>query len=262
MKFSVMGIERSKYFLSMLESIINSGLIPEYVIIEDHNIKNLANSVFFIDNRVLNTHEKDCWDYDEHDSTSIVTLCLHNSIPFFVVSSQNGRYTQSILENHPVDLLLITEGPIIRGNILYKPAYCVMSIHAAPLPQYRGNWTTRLSIYNDEPPFVTAHVVVPWIDEGAVINKASYNIEENDTMEIIDQKATNAAIKLAVDTIKKIETQGFEAKIQRIWEGQEYKGRFENGKLMPAMPYEIQEELDRRLLNCEYGFYNYKRQEE
>ncbi|WP_368784345.1 formyltransferase family protein, partial [Acinetobacter baumannii] len=70
-----------------------------------------------------------------------------------------------------------------------------MNIHAAPLPKYRGNWTTRMALYNDDPPEVTAHVVTPWIDEGPIVGKLRYKICKGDTLEEIDRKAMHACIK-------------------------------------------------------------------
>lgn len=256
MRFALIGIQNSKYYRSLLDRLVKLHLYPYYVLIEDTDKTNLANSAYFIDNNLFDTLSCDNWNYDTSNPNCIISFCVKHKIPFFVIPEHCGRRTIKVLTSFGTDILLITEGPIIRGEILYRPRLCVMNIHAAPLPRYRGNWTTRLALYNDEPPTVTAHVVTPWIDEGAIIDKRSYIIEKSDTLDDVDKKAMAAAVELACDTLSKIEKSGFYARQQSIWEGKEYKGHYENGILHPAMPFELQEELEKRFKNGEYGFFS------
>lgn len=257
MEFAIIGINSSNYADKILERLLSFRLTPKYVIIEDHNTMGLAASAFYIDNRQLPKIPQDLekWGMSSTNKKSLALKCNQETIPFFLVPDHNSRQTRSILSSHPIDILLITEGPIIRGPILYMPRYCVMNIHAAPLPQYRGNWTTRFALYHDEPPTVSAHVVTPWIDEGPIIKIMQYEIKQGDTLEEIDKKAQIASADLAAYSLLSIVNEGFSPKIQRVWEGKEYKGIFKDGHLEPAMPLELQEELKERLHKGEYGFY-------
>ena len=256
MKFALIGIRYSNYFKSLLEKLIDSGIRPYYVIIEDTDKSNLGNGAYFIDNMIFETYSYNVWNYDQNHSSCVIESCIRHKIPFFIVCGHNNWRTVKILNNFTIDILLITEGPLIRGDILYKPQICAMNIHAAPLPGYRGNWTTRIALYNDEPPMVSAHVVTPWIDQGPIIGRREYKIEKGDCLADIDRKAVSAAIELACDTLRKIQSEGFNAVPQRLWEGKEYKGSFKNGVLQPAMPIELQEELEKRFLRGEYGFFS------
>lgn len=256
MQFSLIGIDKSRYATLFLQRMIDNNLSPDYVIVDDNNPINLANSAYYIDSGKFPDNNPDIWAYDLECSHSLITSCIANQIPFFCVPHHNSRQTLQVLKAHPIDILLLTEGPIIRGPVLYLPRYCVMNIHAAPLPQYRGNWTTRLALYNDEPPMVTAYVVTPWIDEGPILKKVRFSINHGDTLEQIDNKAMNAAIDLAINTILEIKVKGFKAKRQLIWEGNTYQGKYKGDELQPAMPWKLQDELRVRLEKGEYGFYD------
>jgi len=256
LNFALIGIRYSQYFKSLLERLIELEIRPYYVIIEDTDKSNLANGAYIIDNGIFEAYNYDVWHYDRNNPDCLIGMCIRHKIPFFVVCAHNNWRTSKVLSNFCTDILLITEGPVIRGEILYKPMICTMNIHAAPLPGYRGNWTTRLALYNDEPPMVSAHVVTPWIDQGSIINKKKYEIKMGDSLVDIDGKAVNAAIELACETLKNIKDKGFSAIPQMLWEGKEYKGTYINGVLQPAMPVELQDELEKRFLNGEYGFFS------
>ncbi|AQS60358.1 formyltransferase family protein [Desulforamulus ferrireducens] len=258
MDFALIGINKSKYAVAMIKRLISFNLIPKYVIIEHNEPRSLAVSSVFIDSQKLPVPKQNLSDWaieEEEGEFSLGAVCSQESIPFLTVPSHNGRQPRDIIAANPIDILIITEGPIIRGPIIYMPRLCVMNIHAAPLPQYRGNWTTRFALYNDEPPIVSAHVVTPWIDEGPIIERMHYEINLGDTLEEIDLKAMNASAELAVYSLLKIMHEGFAPNIQRIWEGKVYKGTRSDKGLEPAMPLAIQRELKARLLKGEYGFY-------
>lgn len=257
MDFAIIGLDRSIYARTILEKMSHYNLRPKYVLIEDSNPISLASSSALIDTGRFPTVQQSIrdWGIDLDDPSSIKTYCYKNTIPFYTVQDQNSKDVCTILTTWGIDILLITEGPIIRGPILYLPRYCVMNIHAAPLPQYRGNWTTRLALYNDEPPFVSAHAVTPWIDAGPILKKMSYQIKLGDTLEDVDCKALQASAELAVYTIYDIIEKGFQPIPQNIWDGREYKGSTRDGITQPAMPLGLQEELRDRFRKGEYGFY-------
>ena len=256
MNFALIGIRHSRYLRSLIEKLVELEMYPDYVILEDTDRANLAYGAYFIDNKMAETYNYEVWNYDESNPNCIINLCIKHKIPFFIVCSHNNWRTAKVLSYFNIDILLITEGPIIRGEILYKPNICVMNIHAAPLPGYRGNWTTRLALYNDEPPMVSAHIVTPWIDQGSIINRKRFSIEKGDSLAEVDNKAINAAVELACQTLKKTRDEGFSAIPQRLWEGKEYKGTLKDGILRPAMPVELQDELENRFINGEYGFFS------
>lgn len=257
MEFSIIGINRSKYGVLLIENLVKASLMPKYVIIEDNNPNCLAASTYFIDTCQLPKMPQEPLDWGILDivEENLVNTCIKLNIPFLMVPDHNSRYTAKILAYNNIDVLLITEGPIIRGPIIYMPRICVMNIHAAPLPGYRGNWTTRLALYNDEPPIITSHVVTPWVDEGPIIKKMRYEISEGDTLEDIDAKAMMEAVNLAVCSLVCIKGRSFTLKKQLLWEGITYKGKKINSYLQTAMPKELQEELTCRLEQREYGFY-------
>lgn len=152
--------------------------------------------------------------------------------------------------------MLITEGPIFKGNILEIPRIGVINIHAAPLPYFRGNWTTFLSLYCAYPPMVSAHIVMEQVDAGSLIDVMKYDIYEGDTLEEVNQRASRACMELAAKVIRDALDKGVSYRRQRIWEGHTYKGcRNSNGVLMPAMSLELQDELKQRMELKRYGFY-------
>ena len=258
MDFSLIGIDRSEYANTILNKLIYEDLKPKYILIEDTRPENLANSAYYIDTNKFPEVpiKRELWNFDANDELSLMACCVKQKIPFFSIMNHNCRYTIKVLQSYPVDILIITEGPIIRGPILYIPRYCVMNIHAAPLPQYRGNFTTRFALYNDEPPTVSAHVVTPWIDEGAIIGKLRFEAKKGDSLEDVDKKAFQASAELAVKVLKDIRENGFHPRIQHKWEGQTYRGKKTKDGLQPAMPPHIHNELRGRFERGEYGFFS------
>jgi folate-dependent phosphoribosylglycinamide formyltransferase PurN len=254
MNFAVIGINSSQYAVRLLEHLLQEKLTPDYVLIEDADPNKIAASLVFIDTSRL-PHPEDYDGYFEHVG-NMAEVCRKYGVPFYFIESHNGESTIQVLRNQPIDILLITEGPIIRSNVLHLPKLGVLNMHPAPLPQYRGNWTTRISLYNDEPPTVSAHVVTPWIDEGPIVRTVRFSVHHGDTLEEIDRKAQRRAIQLAAETLKEIAISGLRVRHQPLWAGNTYKGYFKEGKLYPAMPEELQEELRMRLSRGEYGFYD------
>ena len=253
MKFAVTGVNNSEYARNCISQLYFHSYAPEYVIVEDSDPRKIAESNVFIDQGVLPRYFEN--SQFEHKGM-LSEICSELSIPYYYVKSQNGKKPMQILSSNPIDVLIITEGPIIRGPILYAPRICVLNVHAAPLPQYRGNWTTLLSLYNDEPPTVSAHIVTPWVDEGPILKTTRYSISPGDGVEDINLKAQKAAAELIVQVVELLITNGIHVSEQPLWAGRTYKGMWNDGTLQPAMPARVLDELRNRLTKGEYGFYD------
>ena len=257
MDIAIIGHNYSKYTKEMIEKLTSNEIALKYIIIQDSCVENLAESAYYIDNELIDAVLSGSWSIKEkNEQESIIAICIEKKIPFFIVDDQNSFYVSKILRYWIVDVLLLTDGPIIRGDILSLPHLCALNLHPAPLPWFRGNWATRLALYHDYPPLVSAHVVTNEVDGGAIIDTMRYNVYENDTASDIDDRAWQACKSLAVSVLQDMACNGLRAKKQRKWEGTEYKGYHQEGIFYPAMTESMQRELDKRLQNNEYGFYS------
>ena len=165
----------------------------------------------------------------------------------FFVPCHNHLISTTILSTYPTDVLLLTTGPIIRSPLLYAAKRFLLNIHAAPLPAYRGNWTTTLALYNCERLKVSAHIVTNDVDMGPILNTCTVPLNEVTSIEQVNKQAQLSSIDCAVDTIRKLKTSEEKYTYQRIWEGKTWHGHRKETYLAPAMPIKNQLELAQRL---------------
>ena len=252
MNFSLIGFPGSRYTKEMLEYLAEQGLKPSYVILENNDPARLADTDYFISSGTMPPPP-----YTEQlEGQGAGRVCIKHQIPVYWVDSQNSQAVSRILFLQRVDILLLTDGPVIRGEVLSLPRYCALNIHAAPLPMFRGNWTTWLALYNDYPARVSAHAAVSQVDAGAIIATLDYDIARGDTLEDENAKAWKACKQLACSVLRNIAQNSFIVRRQWGWQGTTYKGQVQDGVLCgPAMPEGLQEELAERMAHNLYGFY-------
>ncbi len=244
--FAIIGLYNSEYTAGLLSTLTDHDLRPEYVIIEDKSALNISNSkyAYSVKSKFSPTLDGK-WDIHQC-ANSVIAFSLAQDIPYFAVEDQNSDFCASLLSSFPVDYLVISEGPIFKGKILYRPRIGVLNVHAAQLPKYRGNWTTFISAYNDDEPTVTAYIVTPWVDQGPIIATQAFKVPLNCTL----GKLTSIATANCFSLLCRILSQDIPPKVrlQQIWEGNVYKGRKrQTGSLDPSFPDEFQKKLSQKL---------------
>ena len=102
-----------------------------------------------------------------------------------------------IKETQPEIIFCIGGTQIIPEKILKLPKLGVLNIHPAPLPKYRGRYSTVHAIFNGEKIHgVTLHWMNEEIDAGPIIFKETFPISQSDTAKDIYNKYTNIGVKL------------------------------------------------------------------
>jgi len=113
-----------------------------------------------------------------------------------------------VLENiddvllHDVDLILsIGFTKIIKNKLLKHPKIGIINAHPAPLPKYRGRFSTMHAILNGEKTHgITFHFMDEQIDGGDVILKKEFPIDKKETGKSLYLKSSN----MIIDEFKKL----------------------------------------------------------
>lgn len=98
---------------------------------------------------------------------------------------------------YQVDIVLsIGYAQIIKKNILNHPRLGIINAHPAPLPKYRGRFSTMFAIINDEKTHgVTFHFMDERIDSGDILLQKMFPIKENDTGKSLYMKASELIVE-------------------------------------------------------------------
>lgn len=121
---------------------------------------------------------------------------------------------------------------IFRKPLIEKFKYGLLNMHGGPLPKYKGSANHIFAILNEEKCFgTTLHFISEKIDEGDIIDKAEFPIEENDTGYDLLNKGKKVGILLFEKLIKKIVAgeeikgikQTMQTKIYKVSDLEQYK---------------------------------------
>lgn len=99
----------------------------------------------------------------------------------YKVFVHNSIETLTYIENHPVDLYIISGARILSKNIIRAANNKILNIHPALLPQVRGMDLLLWSIYYNFPIGITAHFINEKIDNGYFIYKEKLILKYADT---------------------------------------------------------------------------------
>ncbi|MBQ8294314.1 MAG: methionyl-tRNA formyltransferase [Alphaproteobacteria bacterium] len=104
--------------------------------------------------------------------------------------------------NYTPDMnIVISYGVILRDNVL--GAAPTINIHPSFLPKYRGPSPIRTAIYNgDTKSAVCLMDVTAELDAGGIHMCREFDIDENDTNEIIENRVSDIAIQILTDYLK------------------------------------------------------------
>lgn len=98
---------------------------------------------------------------------------------------------------HPDMVVVVSYGAILRDNVL-NSAPCI-NIHPSDLPRYRGPAPIRTAIYNgDKTSAVCLMAVTAELDAGDVYMRRAFEIGENDTNDIIENRVSEIGGEMLV----------------------------------------------------------------
>lgn len=255
LNFFVYGVRHSEYSYYYISRLLALGYRPSCVLSIDSSLRNQAAS------RSLMTHggeqyplPPDSWEASTARHC-LLELAAQNRIPYLALADFQCPQLELYLRQQPPAVILATDGPIVRGYLLYAARHGVLSVHAAQLPTFRGNWTTYLNLYHNLPLVVSAFTMQPWVDEGNLLGFRPVPIRRDMNLDQINEAALQASVELAGEILQAIASDELTYRRQEPWEGQTYRGWNLNGELQPAMPLRQQQELAARIQNGHYGFY-------
>ncbi len=245
-----LGIINTQHGYVILNHVLKQGKKIEYgIIITDDDARlNTCCSFWGKDNWWSSPKLKQCLKkaFKNFYTDVFYVDKLYNkySIPFIYVPSFDDE-TAKLIKYTIADAALLLEAPIIQGQILNALPGGIVNFHSAPLPEYRGNFTTYWTLYHNEPLFLTAHLVNHGVDTGPILMQQSIPVYLKDTLADINNRAIDVAAEVALKIMDK-SLYGIPLKPQQTWEGRLFKG---------TMPIDIIQECERRIQAGEYGFY-------
>ena len=255
LKFIVYGVRHSRYSHAYLSRLLGMGHRPDCILSIDPSLRNQANS------RSLMAHggtqyplRAEAWEIS-NAPYCLLKLAAQQQIPYLALADFQCPKLELYLRQNQPSVIVATDGPIVRGPLLYAAQHGILSVHAAQLPTFRGNWTTYFNLYHNLPLVVSAFIMQPWVDEGILLGFRPVCVKRGMDLAQINEAALHASVDLASEILQQMVSATLTPRRQEPWEGETYRGHILNGVLQPAMPPAQQQELAARLQAGHYGFY-------
>ena len=122
------------------------------------------------------------------------SIAKEKNIPFFIVDGENGKklndYEDIIRELNPDLLLVLGWYYMVPKNIRELANYGAWGIHASLLPNYAGGAPLVWAIIEGKKSTgVTLFRFEDGVDDGDIISQVEFNIEDNETIKEVYEKA-------------------------------------------------------------------------
>lgn len=137
-------------------------------------------------------------------ATPVKQLAIDNNIKCLQPSKIND--VEDELSKYEADLIVTCAyGQLICDEILNRPKYGSINVHASLLPFLRGGAPIHTAIINGHSESgISIMRMVKKMDAGAVMRQIKVKIEENDTMSMLHDKLMDAGASIIIDSIKDI----------------------------------------------------------
>lgn len=131
---------------------------------------------------------------------------VDNNIPVFQPTKmRDGEAYKIIDELSPELIIVVAYGKIIPQDILERPKYGCVNIHASLLPRYRGAAPIQWCVLNGEKVSgVTSMQMDVGLDTGDMLLKGDVEIDENMTAGELHDKLSCLGAEVMAQTIEKI----------------------------------------------------------
>ena len=120
---------------------------------------------------------------------------------------RDDSFDTLINELSPDMICVVAYGKIIPKNILDKPRYGCINVHASLLPKYRGaapvNWAV---IRGEKETGITTMLMDEGMDTGDILLRESTKIGEDETSLELGDRLSQMGADLLIETIERIET--------------------------------------------------------
>jgi len=105
-----------------------------------------------------------------------------------------------------VDVVLSVASPEIFDSVILRaPEWGCVNVHTADLPDYRGMMPTFWALYHGEDEIgVTVHTMTEEIDRGKIVRKATFPVDEDDTLSDVITRGKETGGVLAAQALSDI----------------------------------------------------------
>ena len=133
---------------------------------------------------------------------------VENNIPVFQPTKMRDGTAYEIIDKLDPELIIVVAyGKIIPQDILDRPKYGCVNIHASLLPRYRGAAPIQWCVLNGEKVSgVTSMQMDAGLDTGDMLIRDSIEIGENETADELHDRLSELGAKVLLDTVKAIKS--------------------------------------------------------
>lgn len=137
-----------------------------------------------------------------------------------VLAASNSQELLTLLENHNLDFLIVTDyGVLLTEEVIKLPKIDCLNVHASLLPQYRGASPIQAALLNgDDETGITVMSLVKELDAGPIYSYSKLSVEKNDNYQSLLSKLGDLGGRLLADTLIKIVDNGIEPVEQSLAE--------------------------------------------
>ncbi|MEA1928258.1 MAG: formyltransferase family protein, partial [Candidatus Auribacterota bacterium] len=137
---------------------------------------------------------------------SIVELASRHGLPLLRSSSPNKKVFREEVAGLSPDLIISSQGFLLKKGILSLAPLGCLNRHAALLPQYRGIYPIFWAMLHDEREIgVSVHFMNEKYDDGRIIVQEKINVEPDDTFFSLYGKVIEKTPDLFLESIRRIE---------------------------------------------------------
>ena len=153
---------------------------------------------------VVTQPDKKVGRHQEISYSPIKKVAIENNIKVFQPIKIKEEYEDKNLLN-PDIIITCAYGQIIPEQILDKPKFGCINVHASLLPKLRGGAPIHKAImYGYLKTGITIMYMDKGMDTGDIISKVEVDIDKNDTAETLHDKLMKESVPLLIETLPSI----------------------------------------------------------
>ena len=153
---------------------------------------------------VVTQPDKKVGRHQEISYSPIKKVAIENNIKVFQPTKIKEEYEEINLLN-PDIIITCAYGQIIPEQILDKPKFGCINVHASLLPKLRGGAPIHKAImYGYLKTGITIMYMDKGMDTGDIISKVEVDIDKNDTAETLHDKLMKESVPLLIETLPSI----------------------------------------------------------
>jgi methionyl-tRNA formyltransferase len=156
------------------------------------------------------------WDWP------LTRVCHSHRMEFCSIDHMNGSEAVDYVRHRQTDLLINAGGGIFRPGIIQAPRTGILNAHMGLLPAFRGMNVLEWSLFHDQPPGVTVHLVDRGIDTGDTLAFEEITVEAGDTIASLRAKALVTSVELMVRAVEGLANSKLPRTEQHVEDGKQY----------------------------------------